>query len=49
MELLGVIPDAKDFKNNYSQVIIPNQEMRDFYRKKYQKYLYWYAVTKEQG
>lgn len=49
MELLGIIPDAKDFKSNYSQVIIPNLEMKEFYQKKYQKYLYWYQVTKEQG
>ncbi|MDD4842871.1 MAG: FGGY family carbohydrate kinase [Anaerotignum sp.] len=49
MELLGILHDAKDFKSNYSQVITPNPERKDFYQKKYQKYLYWYEVTKEQG
>lgn len=49
MELLGIISDAKDFKGNDSKVIKPNPKMKDFYQTKYQKYLYWYQVTKEQG
>lgn len=49
MELLGMIVDAKEFKSNNSKVIMPNLEKKDFYQKKYRKYLHWYQVTKDQS
>ncbi len=46
MELLGVLADAKDFKSNSTEKVIPNPEMKEFYQKKYQEYLKWYRLTK---
>ncbi len=44
MELLGVIPDAKDYDPPVSKVIKPNPAKKDFYRKKFETYLECYKL-----
>ena len=46
MELLGILKDAKDFKSNYAQVIVPDPSKKELYQRKFERYLHWYEATK---
>lgn len=45
MELLGVIPDARDFKTGHSKIIKPNMDNVSIYKEKYERYLKYYYGT----
>lgn len=41
-EQVGAISDPREFKFPEGEIIKPNPDKADFYKKKYEKYLYWY-------
>lgn len=46
LELLGVIQEVEEFDVETVRVIEPNPEMAEQYRKKFERYLYWYEKSR---